>query len=179
MPFDKFEDEIIKKRPGLDVHEPPQALWSKIDNELGRPPAKLRQLKRYWSVAASIVLALGAGFWFLMPENAPVESPDFPTEYLEAEAYYTSLIDERQNEIQGLSAAYPEIKESAQQDLDELDSLYHNLKHQFKDRGEQKPLIDAMILNLQQQVEILNLQLQLLQNLKENTKEDRHESTII
>ena len=57
-------------------------------------------------------------------------------------------------------------------EIDKLDSMYAVLKQDMKN-GNEVNLIDAMILNLQLRIEILNQQLKIIQSIENSQKDEK------
>ena len=65
----------------------------------------------------------------------------------------------------------PEIDKNLLSEIDQLDSTYHELKSNLKE-GYNERIIDAMVVNLQMRIDILNRQLDVLEKIKNLTEDE-------
>ena len=66
----------------------------------------------------------------------------------------------------------PEQQEQFLLEIDQLDSMYLELKKTYQTNASNDRVMDAMISNLQLRLEILNRQLDILQNIKNQNNEN-------
>lgn len=189
---DALERFIQQNRDSLNQFELPDNLWGKISEELDEDEKPERVITIRYStlrrVAAAFLLLMGAfGVWHfqssttssstsetMVAENN-ISLENIAPELAEAENYYTQLIVQKQEEI----AQYP-LEELGVDDefkpaLNELDSMYTQLKQELYEVPSQEEIINAMVSNLQMRIQILNQQLEILeriQNLKNEQKDD-------
>jgi hypothetical protein len=69
------------------------------------------------------------------------------------------------------------IEEDFGKDLAGLDSSYHRLKRELASTPNKEQIMDAMILNLQMRMEILNKQLKTLEKIKSIKSNRKNEHT--
>ena len=105
-----------------------------------------------------------------MPNDEQVDIAEISPDLLEAESFYTSLIDQKSKEIDVKSRKYG-LEEEFHAEIEVLDSLYLTLKNDLK-FGNEEVLVDAMILNLQLRIEILNQQLSIIQSIENRQKDE-------
>jgi hypothetical protein len=86
------------------------------------------------------------------------------------EQYYTHQINEKLATLTNNKVLSPEVQKAFLADVEKLDSAYQQLKLTMKDTPSDK-VKDAMIVNLQTRIELLNTQLEILENIK-NVKKD-------
>lgn len=172
---DRLEKYIKDHREDMDYKSPREDLWETIKNEL-KDESKQRHLSRsvfYWRAAAVILLLITS--WLAFDKLAPnsngdsVEIASINPQLFEAETYYISLIDQKREEIRVMSQKYG-LGNDFLHDIDQLDSMYAVLKNDMA-TGDEENLVDAMILNLQLRIEILNQQLSIIQSI-ENSQQD-------
>jgi hypothetical protein len=97
-------------------------------------------------------------------------------EITEVKAYYTTQINERENEIYKYAAFDPNIKSQIKIQFNELDSIYGSLRRDLKDNINNKEVVEAMIQNYRIRLEILENMLQQLKgNESTETKKPRYE----
>jgi hypothetical protein len=157
---DKLEKFILKNQEEFDFREPDPGLWNKIKHDI-RPRKKIR-FGYVLSRAAAVLLIFIISYMInrFMHEGFPkisfgkdreVEIP----ELREAENYYTGLLNEKLDEIRPILSSCPSLEKELNYDLDQLDSLYGELKNDLKDNIANQEVIDAMIQNYRLRISIL------------------------
>jgi hypothetical protein len=101
--------------------------------------------------------------------------PEIAPQLSEVESYYTSLIQQKQAEISTYDLEALGMEDNLHQDLAGLDSSYNRLKRELISTPNKEQIMDAMILNLQMRMEILNKQLKTLERIKSINKKAQHE----
>lgn len=176
---DRLEEFVSKNRESFDMHEPDPSLWLKINPENKSKASKgkgtLKWL-RYAAAVAVIFAGFSAGIYYLSGAKTNPQKlyGAMYQEIVETEAYYSGLVQKRYSELQPYLTSSHGIKESLDNDLNELDQIYAELKNDLKDNVANPAVIDAMIRNYRMKVEILE---ELLQHLKEMEKHNETPST--
>jgi CHASE3 domain sensor protein len=89
---------------------------------------------------------------------------------------YNVAIDQKREEIIKLARNNPELYKDFSADLESLEVSYRNLRSNLSDAPNQEALLEAMVQNLQWQVDLLNQQLDILQRINkvknDNDKEN-------
>jgi len=172
---DRIEKFIKSHRADLDDKVPRNDLWSDIEIELGSS-AKKRSISMpviYWRAAAVILLLVSSWLVFDKVTQNGTESGstvvELSPQLLDAETYYISLINQKCEEIKILGDRF-DVGSDFLYEIDRLDSMYSVLKQDMSN-GNEENLVDAMILNLQLRIEILNQQLSIIQSI-ENSQQD-------
>jgi hypothetical protein len=180
--MDKIEKYIREQRSSFDDKYPSEALWHRINSQLAKKTNQVFLFRHMWKAAAIVLFAAVIGL--LIDRQYPQEQWSLSQvemtqgiSFNEVENYYVKLIEVKQEEISQFIDAYPEVDENLLADIDKLDSSYQELKKQVRIRPDEK-IIDAMVLNLQTRIEILNQQLNVLEKIK-NLKEQNDETTEI
>lgn len=177
----KLEKFIKENRSAFDEAVPGAAIWDRVEASLpDRKQTKLRALYR-WSAAAAAVLLVGTGLYFFVfrqpqpdrylatnPQHidtaivrlAPDEAPQM--------FHFTKMIDEKQEELKKLSKEQPELYHQFIKDVTQLDSSYKVLRDKLKISPNREMLVEAMIQNLQLQLNVLNQQLNIIKQIKEH-----------
>ncbi|MFC2087432.1 hypothetical protein ACFLSA_04660 [Bacteroidota bacterium] len=181
---DKLEKFVLDNREEFDFREPGQEVWNRIQSSIKDKP-KTRSMNWYsisWKVAAAIILFVSA---FALSEylhindiqlsnrDSKIKSESY-RELIEAEAYYTSQVNNKLHEMNKLIGEYPDIEKEIKNDFSELDSLYEDLKSDLKDNIANDEIIEAMIQNYRLKLEILE---KIYDELKEKEKQEENEST--
>ena len=175
---DRLEKFIKSHRNELDDKQPRKDLWAEIENEIDQKTTQRHISKSvmFWRTAAVILLLITS--WLAFDKvnqnsvlNGDNEIAEVSPQLLEAESYYISLISEKRKEIVALSETY-ELGIGFLHDIDMLDSMYLVLKKDMEN-GNEENLVDAMILNLQLRIEILNQQLSIIQSIENSKRDER------
>jgi hypothetical protein len=188
MKKDKIEKFIAQNREAFDSEEPDAKIWASIQQRLERRKSMhMMPMYRVWQVAATIVLLLGTGIGWLLYENrqlpnkaaASVASADTFTvtleqiapELAEAEEFYNYQIQLKSSELNRYDLKKFGIGKDCETELKKLNQVYDELKSDFYQTGSQR-VIEAMIQNLQYQMELLNKQLEILQKIQQQTLQE-------
>lgn len=130
-----------------------------------------------WQAAAAVaVLLLIGGAFFLNhrygvashPEVAVAAGPTYASEV----AQYTRLINAKRMELRQMTESNPALYEEFATDLNRLERSYKSLKADLPKNPNQEMLIQAMIQNLQIQINLLNEQLRVIQRINQQTHEN-------
>ena len=170
---DNIEEFIKDNREELDIYEPREGLWESIDEKLH----KQRELKRwkYYVAAACVLLAVSLAVWLIprqsnMSEQQIVNTPPVNPEVKQAEVYYASMIEEKRVELNRYCNTQPHLCDEFEKELDTLNKLYGQLKHEYNTTASDKEVVlQAMINNLQIQVQVLSQQLNIIQQIHTKT----------
>ena len=175
MHEDKLKKFIDQHRDEFETEHPHRMVWHNIDKQLHAND----QTRTLWNiipmiykVAASglLLLSLGVGIGFKVQQQKDftyaIQNPDSRKEFREAEAYYTSQIDNKLNELGSLQPGTKMIE-----DLNQIDQISTELKLELVKNPDQDQslLIQQMMHQYQQKLEILNKVLSKVQQ-KENNK---------
>jgi hypothetical protein len=174
---DKVEKFIKSHRAEMDFREPRPDLWIDITNEINDKQKQKSFNRSFILWRAAAVLLLLVSTWLVVEKftQQPVSKEIVVNEELrEAEAFYVSLIGQKRQEVLKMSEELG-LGGEFENEINALDSMYVVLKDDLKN-GNEENVVDAMILNLQLRIEILNRQLSIIQTIensrKENNKED-------
>lgn len=190
-----LERFVRDNRNEFDADAPSDALWERIEKELPisdsgmlKRTTPVRSIKWKWlSVAAAAVLLIVAGAIYFTQQtdksqqqlvtnektkpgstdadhNWEIESID--PDYAKQVAQFTTVIDQKQVELQALQKDDPTLYRQFSNDIAKLDSTYGLLKKQLPVNPNKEELLQAMIYNLQLQVDLLNQQLTIIQKIK-------------
>jgi len=181
----RLENMIRENREAFDSYEPGTQVWDKIQKDLETKPGKLANIKgRVWRwVAAAAVFLVAVTTWYQLRDTKPpvtdpvaVTEENVPDEYADEVYHFTKLINLKHKELQQLQKEDPALYEQFADDIKMLDSSYHSLQEQVPGNPNKETLIQAMIQNLQLQIELLNKQLIITEQIKQK-KSKNHEST--
>jgi hypothetical protein len=96
----------------------------------------------------------------------------------ESKAHFAKLIIYKGNEIKKLAKNDPEVYKNFAGDLAELNATYKELNKQLPKTNNKSALINAMIYNLQVQIDLLNKQLIILNKIETIKKKKDYENNI-
>ncbi len=167
---DQLEKFLMENRSEFDGAEPSNDLWDKIDDRMNKKSSNFHVL---WKVAAVLFLISTAVLLIDRTGNTP-KGPELSQEFVKAEDYYTSLINQRKLLIK--ESLSPEQELEFLVEINQLDSMYLELKKTYQTNASNERVIDAMISNLQLRLDILNRQLEILETIK--TQKNENESII-
>jgi len=177
---DKLEQFIKSHRADMDDKDPRPDLWIDIANEISSE-SKQRSLTKsfvWWRAAAILLLFITS----LMVIEKFISEPEkkemaMNQQLMEAESFYIDLISQKKGEVITLSEEM-ELGSDFIQEVNMLDSMYTVLKKDLKN-GNEDNLVDAMILNLQLRIEVLNEQLSIIQSIQNRKQENIAEDETI
>ncbi|GAB2554196.1 hypothetical protein [Spirosoma aerophilum] len=129
-----------------------------------------------WRMAASIaVLLLAGAFLYMNHEYGVTHQPEVVAAsplYAKEVVHYTELIDVKRAELRRMTKDNPALYQEFATDLDRLEKSYLSLKSDLPKNPNQEMLIQAMIQNLQLQINLLSEQLRVIQRIKQQTHEN-------
>jgi hypothetical protein len=179
--WQKLEAELVKQVP--DRSSPFQNIYKNTSRTGGSQTGEGARLsgrqigwpRLDWRVAASIAVLLLAGAFLYMNQQYGVThqpevvaaSPSYAKEVVQ----YTQLIDDKRAELKQMTEDNPALYQEFATDLDRLEKSYQSLKSDLPKNPNQEVLIQAMIQNLQLQINLLNEQLRVIQRIKQQTHE--------
>lgn len=172
---DRIEEFVKKNRNEFDDKVPSEKVWQNIETDMGfEKSGSFWRSKALMRIAAVLVLLLCS--WLVFEKTNSNQTPSereamiVENGFEEIEAFYTMIIDEKLSEVNKLGPEHQDILLDLKSELHILDSTYLVLKNDLS-YGNREQILDAMILNLQMRLEILNQQSEILKklnNLKEN-----------
>lgn len=183
-----LEDFIKENRAEFDSEEPSPKVWKTIEKEVADPEkksgAKITVFSR-WLIAASVVIAISAGAYFLLTRNTEKSLSDNETRgrntveqnnildeinptYAKEVYHFTQLIELKQNELKQIGKDQPELYRQFMGDITTLDSAYNSLRKELPANPNREQLLEAMIQNLQLQTDLLNQQLRVIKQIKQS-----------
>ncbi|SKB70730.1 hypothetical protein [Daejeonella lutea] len=184
---DRLENFIRDNKKEFDQFDPPAALWDKIEQQLeekrinssatGIKKEKVVRLSFLLKMAATIVVVLGVGLWgyqYQKKESADLSNID--PKLAKQQVHYTSLIEAKQTELKQIEKEEPQLYSEFSSEIRKMDASYQKLKSDLPASPNQEETVKAMIRNLQIQTELLNQQLNIIQQINNVKKEQKHET---
>ena len=178
---DRLEEFISENRDQFDLYEPDEKLWAEIESDIR--PRKISRIgwKGIMWRAASVLIIFAASFSlqeYLQVRKGRLATQDEELyreipELLEAEIFYTGLLNEKISQIEPFLSKLPELGQTLDQDLLELDSIYGELQQDLRDNIANDEIVEAMIQNYILKIEILEDLLDYLDESSSNNKDER------
>ena len=170
--MDKLEKYISTNRDELDMYSPDQEIWENIQASL-----KVRSgyRRKIMSMAAAILILLGSslGLLWYRANNAAYSAPP---ELLESELFYSKRVESLLNEARPYLTSMPDLGNELAEEMNNLDSIYLELKKDLKDNVSNEDVVEALIVNYRVRIRILEEMLTILKEEKENNdKNNKHE----
>ncbi|WP_255558144.1 anti-sigma factor [Flavobacterium taihuense] len=137
-----------------DVHEMDSQHKNRFSEKLTLKKRK-RNFGFIYAIAASVVVMLGITMFYTNNEK-PKELKFASKETKQTDSIFTVLIEHQLDQIKAKKSPENEkIISDALQQMKSLDSDYEKIKHELEANGESKPIIYAMISNLQTRISFL------------------------
>lgn len=186
----KLEKFIGDNRHEFDAAVPSDKVWENIAAGFGDGKKKKRSILTplyRWSIAAAIIISAGLTTFLMLKNNKTADpitvsakndsindinaiAPEYAPEVNE----FAKLVILKQEELKALAPEQPELYRKFSTDINQLDSSYKSLKNQLNVSPNHEMLIEAMIQNLQLQLNVLNQQLNIINQIKQS-KSNSHE----
>jgi hypothetical protein len=185
----RLEKFIKNNRNELDDAAPPDAVWLKIEASLTPTKSKLIPIKPWvkWAAAAAILIFVytisvlvtnkkntSANVSVKLTDTAATDIAALAPEEAISMKQFAKVITLKQEELKTLAMEQPELYKKFSKDIDQLDSSYNTLKNKLSITPNREMLIEAMIQNLQLQLNVLNQQLNIIHQIKQS-KSNNHE----
>ncbi len=182
-------DKIIQEnRSDFDVFEPNEGHFERFEHKLSdfNKSKKTFTIGNFLKVASIVILVVLSGLWVYdnfesRKTNNGIALREVSPEYSEVELYYSHLVSQKYGEINQFQFMDSAQKIILMHELNEMDSIYENLKKDLITNPQDERVINAMIQHYQLKVEVMNQilqQLQQAQNINQQKSED-YESTKI
>ena len=176
--MDRLEEYIKKNRDSLDIREPAPEVWERIGKDLN---STRRPVRRWLSAAASVIVITGLSLFFYQlgrnSVNSRMQTADADLtarqQLIEAEAYYTSQINNLYLEAEPMLTANPDLKEELNSDIAQIDSIYADLKKDLKDNIANQEVVEALIRNYTIKIRILEDMLAILRENENNGEKNK------
>lgn len=174
----KLKKFIWDNRKEFDDEVPSEKVWQQVEAAFTPTTKKkfiLAPLYK-WSMAAAAVLVISLGVYFFMYRDKTTATeyvantivPDTVTTFVAPEVnQFAKMIALKQEELRSLAKEQPELYQQFTKDINQLDSSYNILKSQLSATPNRELLLEAMIQNLQLQLNVLNQQLNIIHQIKQ------------
>lgn len=181
MKTDPLEAFIRNNRDQFDDREPVPHIWQQIQK--AQPDVRFRKRKaimlRVASLAAVFLLGYLFSLWLsdqaMQTESTQAQHISEPQVLQEARLYYTSLIDERKQQLFTLTAGDETLQNEIMAEFDQLEKAYATLEKDLADQMASEEVIEAMIQHHRIKLEMLeDILFQIKSARQTEEKEVRH-----
>lgn len=179
-----LEKIVNENRLVFDSFEPDEGHFERFEQKLSQlHKSKNKTFTLGFMLKAAVItlLIVLSGLWiydntFTTPSlKKGIALREISPEYSEVEMYYTKLINQKYNEINDFSFIDSKQKKMLMYELNEMDSIYENLKKDITLNPNDDRVINAMIQHYQLKVEVMNQILRQLQQVK-NIEQEKYEN---
>lgn len=166
----QFKDWAESRKDELDDRIPPTDLWDKIEAELSTEqkhyPRSIRW-RKILQLAAVLFLIASAGMWIyqLGREQGHHDYVEINPELARTQEVYRQIIDSRKDSLSQLSGFDPKLSKEFSMSLREMEVSYSKLKAGLAKSPNPEKTLQAMILNLEVQANVLYHQLDVFQKI--------------
>jgi hypothetical protein len=186
---DKLEKYILDHRGSFDDLEPDPSVWDRVEKPKA-PVIRINWKDIAWKAAAVVAIFTASYFFhdYMASRNQSIEkqmsrniknASPIVKELIEAEAYYSSQISMKQDEIFRLTTTNPEVRHEINMEMVDLDRVYSELKEDLKDNADNEEVIEAMIQNYRLKLDILEEMLVQLKQSDESQNTKDHEKPAV
>jgi hypothetical protein len=172
-----LEDIIRSHRGEFDDLEPSEGHFERFYQKLHRHNRRKRLFS--WKVmlqaAVVAVLVVLSGLWVVerinqeqSPETLALEKVS--PEVREAHFYYSSLMDKKYEQIKEFDFRNEEQKEMLLNELQDMDSIYVNIKDDLRTNPNDPRVVNALIRHYQMKLDVMNQILEQLRAINEQRK---------
>lgn len=98
--------------------------------------------------------------------------PELESSVNEEMYHYAKLVEIKHKELRAIEKDEPLLYKQFALDVDKLDSVYHSLQAQLPKNPNREQLLEAMLQNLQLQMELLNHQLEIIRQINHSKKSE-------
>lgn len=174
---------VTEHRAAFDDAQPPKDLWQRIARELEEskkptgPVVVRKMLMQMLKVAAVTFLIGTAGIlvYFYGKKNAYDDyrriNPDLAAEQLT----YSQLVMQKKDSVAIFATHNPMLYGEFSKALNQMEANYEMLKQEFANSPNKELTLEAMIRNLQAQMEVLSQQMEILNYINNSEKPAKNE----
>lgn len=180
----KLKKFIWDNRGEFDDEVPSEKVWQQVEAAFADKKKKKSVLTPLykWSMAAAAMLIIASGVYFIVNKGpelpGPASSREPDVDILAPQmVQFVKMIDLKQEELKTMAKDQPELYLRFTKDINQLDSSYNILKKQLSATPNREMLLEAMIHNLQLQLNVLNQQLNIIHQIKDSKKYSHEKNT--
>jgi hypothetical protein len=187
----KLEQFISENREAFDSEEPRPQLWKNLRADMQNQDKRNDKVFHLsflrWTAAAAIIIMVLGMFYYMNRQQAdnnfannptPVQPQDELSKinpaYAKEVYHFTQLVELKQQELKQIDKEHPELYGQFVEDIKKLDSSYRVLRAELSANPDPEIVLEAMLQNLRLQADLLNQQLTVIKQIKQN-KQTSHE----
>ncbi|QNL50829.1 hypothetical protein H8S90_04355 [Olivibacter sp. SDN3] len=177
-----IEKFISENKKLFDEAVPPENIWGNIERSLEenfqqKKKSKALKQRTFISIAAMFLLVCTAGILFYRTNQSNKQDysnidPILAKRQLE----YASLVNEKRDALSAMAANDPNLYQEFSDVINKMQSNYKQLKEEIAQSPNKELTLEAMINNLQMQIEVLNQQLEVLNYIHQQEKKTPYEN---
>ncbi len=170
---------MAENREAFDGATPPEALWQRIATELDKAehPEKGAKVRSMWvfqvlKVAAVtfVVGVVGIMVYFYGKKHAYDDYSRISPNLAAEQKTYAQLVTQKKDSIAYIAASNPTLYGEFSEVLSHMEENYESLKRELAESPNKELTLEAMIRNLQAQIEVLSQQMEVLDYINNETK---------
>jgi len=182
----KLEDIIRKNKEKFDDREPAEGHFERFQSKLNRYNNKKTSFSSSYKVVlkAAVVglLVVLSSLWLYdnIYDNQSTQQivvKNVPSEFREAQLYYSSMVDRKYNQIQDFEFKSKKQKKMLLNELKAMDSVYYNIKQDFKENPNDPRVMNALIRHYQMKLEVMTQVLEQLNQVQAIKNKDNENKT--
>jgi len=170
-----LESFIEQNRIDFDNANPPERVWEAVATALDnrrRKPVSTRRIGVLQQIAAAILLTCIAGLamYHYGKRQAYNNYSRINPQLAAEQATYQQLVTRKRDSIALFVASDPALSDEFTKVFEQMESHYNGLKRELAKSPNQERTLEAMIRNLQMQIEVLSQQMEIINYVKKASK---------
>ncbi len=176
---------ISTNRTAFDDATPPTDLWLRISDELDRGTTPTRRIPATpkssighvlkIAVVTFLVGTAGLAIYFYGKQQAYEDYGRVSPALAAEQQAYIQLVTQKKDSITYMATANPALLNEFTDALHQMEANYELLKQEFAKSPNKELTLEAMIRNLQAQIDVLSRQLQILHYIREPKNHSKNE----
>ena len=181
MKKDSIESLFEKHRRALDVYDTPEGHTQRFVERLNQRNAVGKTGRNWWkplSIAATVVVILGIGFFLLQDGETKTGLAGVSPEMEQTQTFFTAAINSELEKLKSFKTTETaQLVNDALNQITILEQEYQQLKEDLVASGNDQRVIAAMIANFQSRINLLENVIELIEEIK-HLKTNENETTI-
>lgn len=184
---DELERLILNNRHSIQDEEPLEGHFERFEARLQKTAKPTRKInfRPMLRIAAIVIFTLLAGnqarMWFIPEKKESLSLGSISPEYREVEFYYTNAIQDGMAQWNKLSSegfvSQPD-QQMMQKEQQDFDLMYQKLQEDLKANPDDERVINAMLEYYQARMNIINMVINKLKDVKQQKNNNKHEIKI-
>lgn len=176
---------IAENREAFDQENPPRELWQRIAHELDRQEPQQHEkstVRKMWLLQVLKVAAItfligttGIVIYFYGKKHAYDDYSQISPGLAAEQQVYVQLVTQKKDSIAYIASSNPTLYSEFSDVLHQMETNYEMLKREFEKSPNKELTLEAMIRNLQAQIEVLSQQMEVLKYINQTESQTKHE----